>query len=495
MFKRTLIASLMMASFSAYAYGPSCGYSLTTPHCCECAPNLGSGWYLGGGIGYDFFHEKKFTHFILRPSDPPTPFDGQTLFTTDYEFGEKGFMDELFLGYGYRCNNLYLAGELFAGRSSTLYVNTNTSEDRLGLAENFFQKDWINYVEGVRIRPGYFVSCNTLFYVPIGYVRGHYQQDIDATNNVHEFSRFIHGGQIGWGIETPVTSCLSLRLGYLYTGYERFTVNNLTIDTGLTRERRYKISNDQMVLDFVYNFGCARPIQPIAPSFGNGFYVGVQGGRSTFVNHNSYTTVDLPNDPIADNSILILSKENYPGTGGFAGIFAGYGKTLCHNFYIGAEALADWQSIRFHYQDNTNFPGFIPVLTGTTGDNLLKTVKVKEGYGISIQPGYFLTCNTMLYGRVGEKRSRFHSFVLNQGFPTFTQDFDRNGTLLGLGLQTSLGCHWSIRTEFDHTIYQSFNFAFIQPPFDPEVNPLGQTKTQHDHYRVNQYSLGLVYSF
>jgi opacity protein-like surface antigen len=103
--------------------------------------------------------------------------------------------------------------------------------------------------------------------------------------------------------------------------------------------------------------------------------------------------------------------------GAIGKLFGGYGSTfgMNKNIYLGGELNIDLA----HY----------PYNSGAT-----------YGLGASIIPGYLLTKDTMVYGRVGIETERHTK-------STFTH----TGAQLGLGLQTRLAKNWDIRGEYVRT--------------------------------------------
>ncbi len=98
-------------------------------------------------------------------------------------------------------------------------------------------------------------------------------------------------------------------------------------------------------------------------------------------------------------------------------LFGGYGSVFGanNNIYLGGELNLDVA----HY----------PSYTGTV-----------YGLGASFIPGFMVTNDTMIYGRIGLEADRSNS-----------SSTSHLGNQLGLGLQTSLAKNWDIRAEYVHT--------------------------------------------
>jgi opacity protein-like surface antigen len=470
--------------------------------------------------------------------------------------GAESALAEVYAGYGYRCNSLYFGGEFFindAPRSIKLIHQqagpNNLNPEAATVA--FADTDWLEGAYGIRLRPGYFVSCNTLLYVPVGIARNDWHRELNhSDSNVETVTRHLTGGQIGFGIEQAIRSNLSLRLSYLYTGYKQFSENNDEIPTPLepvkaegcppetcsagcftdqvqlspdftNRNRNHRMWNDQMTLDLSYQFGCARDIAATPATFGCGFYAGIQGGRSTLSDQIHFVNTDLPNDlgfapdpcctctasldscpscppiPFSNSFSGSGSTISQRGDGGFGELFVGYGRTFCGGFYLGAEASVEGSSQQWEFISDTT-PAFAELVTGTTEDDAHYTVDVKRSYGASLLPGYFISSNTMLYGRVGYKRSRFEEKFDQQGYPHLDIDEDISGLRLGVGLQTSLSCHLSLRAEFSHTNYENLDWLFSRDASvfsdDPRAVVLAPFVEEHHKDNTSQFSVGLVWT-
>jgi outer membrane immunogenic protein len=189
---------------------------------------------------------------------------------------------------------------------------------------------------------------------------------------------------------------------------------------------------------------------------GNGaFYAGVGLTRDT---------ADFDTKISTSGTTLVESDASGTGVGG--NLFTGYGYTFCNGAYLGGEVFGSLSSL----EHKTNLP--------TTG-NL--SLKLKNSYGISALPGYWITDNSLLYARVGYVRSKFEESL--QGLASHNHEL--NGLQLGIGLQTTLVDNLSLRGEYIHTNYQS-------TPSRSYANGLITT-----NYRptTDQFGLALAYRF
>jgi outer membrane immunogenic protein len=210
----------------------------------------------------------------------------------------------------------------------------------------------------------------------------------------------------------------------------------------------------------------AQPCPPAQTLLG-GFYVGGQLGYDSYrVRQNVGPTISSP-------AGTFLSANPAIALNGFVGgLFLGYGQYF-DNFYLGAEALGNWNGSTQNWS--------------TTVGSLSYTNKtqVNGTWGLSLLPGVKLNDATLGYLRLGYDWTNFKTNESQSSgtgpAPTTTSVSKSNssgGFNYGLGVETLLTGNWSVRTEFTHTNYNSFNSAFTS--FNPSNN---------------QFMLGLLYHF
>lgn len=148
-----------------------------------------------------------------------------------------------------------------------------------------------------------------------------------------------------------------------------------------------------------------------------------------------------------------VDKNN---VGSFRGVpvnvFVGFGGVLTETFYLAGELNGT-------------------LATGVISDN--GQLKTSYGYGASIIPGLMLSDHTLAFARVGVVSTRFTS-----------QDENKTGGQVGVGMQTSLTQHLDIRGEYDYTAYSSVD------NLDNGTGTLVSGKPVSD-----AFNLSLVYKF
>lgn len=203
------------------------------------------------------------------------------------------------------------------------------------------------------------------------------------------------------------------------------------------------------------------PPCPCLPSLKDGFYIGGAVGYDSYrlrnkVNFNIGLTVDA------------FSVNN--ATGGVGGVFAGFGKYIYDYFYLGAEIFGNLGSADTRVRYTTNF----------TANYFLK-FRTRYSYGMSLLPGIKIMDTTLGYFRLGFNWVNFRTNETASFFDFHSdlgQRHTRNGFNFGLGFETLVYDHFSLRGEYTHTAYNSFHSS-------PVVTL--------NHPTDNQVMLGLVY--
>lgn len=216
------------------------------------------------------------------------------------------------------------------------------------------------------------------------------------------------------------------------------------------------------------NFKDAVPC-PAVPTLNGGFYVGAQAG------YDSYRIRESRSGLNGAGTVNASGTTVHNATGWLGGLFLGYGDYLSQTFYLGGEIFGNFSNAEAarHYTATT-------VATGATLNGYGK-VEVKGNYGLSIIPGYKINDTTLGYLRLGWNWARVKGTATYSDSAVPANNFTygggtstNNGFAWGLGMETKLVDNWSVRTEYNHTYFNSRN------SFDGSDN---------------QYSVGILYHF
>lgn len=200
----------------------------------------------------------------------------------------------------------------------------------------------------------------------------------------------------------------------------------------------------------------------------SGFYIGAGvGPEGARFNRNAHIT--------RTGTFDAIDKENYSGIGVFGTLFAGYGWNY-KRFYLAGEINGNISSLEYKL---TN----IEYLHGTLSQT---TFTIKSSEGISALPGFFLTENTLFYGRIGYINGRVKISESDPTILSATKNCD--GLRWGLGLRQNITERWTVMMDYSQTRYQSIDsFVFVPPA---EV-----TKTTQIFPNSAQVAFGVIYNF
>lgn len=173
-------------------------------------------------------------------------------------------------------------------------------------------------------------------------------------------------------------------------------------------------------------------------------------------------------------------------TGIVGGILGGYGKYFGKTFfgtkpYLGVEVFVNASSAQADHE--------LTLTNGPETHQLNTSIKENNNYGIGLIPGLRINNTTLLYARVGYNWSQisidediFDSGITNPLLnPIESEDtlLTRGGLSYGLGVETTFYENLSLRAEYTHTDYQSFESSF-----DSQLK-------END----NQFMLSVIYHF
>jgi len=166
----------------------------------------------------------------------------------------------------------------------------------------------------------------------------------------------------------------------------------------------------------------AGPVAAHAQSF-TGPFVGVQGGWEENNLRNPATAIGT----------TPLTQSSDTGT---LGVFMGYDKEVYPRIVVGAQA-------------EVNFP-----ISSRFG-NGLAAVSPKRSVDLSLRAGYLVTPKTLVYARGG-----YTNALVGANFGAFHGSDDRDGWLLGGGVERKLSQTVSARVEYRYSDFSEGNGKF-----------------------------------
>ncbi len=218
------------------------------------------------------------------------------------------------------------------------------------------------------------------------------------------------------------------------------------------------------------------------------FYVGIGISRDAghFVQEETDLTF-LPGQTTPVNTERLDFDWSADGTNGE--LFIGYRLLLPKQFQIALEVSGTETSNRGDF------------LFTNAAQNLVVRSKVGKdySYGVSLLPGYIFKHVALLYLRIGYSRARF--FLEENRIPNpppartlFNIKQNRNGYVLGIGLQYFFDPCFAIRLEYDREYYEELSQDVANPVFVGDV--LGRRTGELDvRPEIDEYTLSLAYYF
>lgn len=192
--------------------------------------------------------------------------------------------------------------------------------------------------------------------------------------------------------------------------------------------------------------------------------------------YDSYQMIDHINFKEKSNGQTLTLDPVLNLSGLVGDLILGYGKTFdkFYNTYLGLEVFLSGSAADNSYE--LSLPTF-PIVIDTD-------VIVNGSYGVNLLPGIKLNPASLLYLKIGYNWSLVsieETIRDNTGDPSVEMNESNtgHGFSYGIGLESAVDDHFSVRAELNHSSYDSF------------TTELGTKINASD----NQVLLGLVYHF
>jgi len=184
----------------------------------------------------------------------------------------------------------------------------------------------------------------------------------------------------------------------------------------------------------------------------DGFYVGAGLGMSAdqFELNTTNLTTGLSINNNADNTNVI------------GNIFAGFGYTTASSYFWGAEIGTYFPSrpVTINNRPDLTFPSI----------GVSDTLKIQDYVTLDLLPGYAVSQNILVYGRIG---LTYSSLDLSQAatgpIPGFSTDENKWGGRFGIGANFAFNNNFGIGVDYFYTTYQNFNVTTA--PFNTRFTP------------------------
>ena len=192
-----------------------------------------------------------------------------------------------------------------------------------------------------------------------------------------------------------------------------------------------------------------------------GSYLGAQLGYGSYRVRN---TIGSPGGVPLTTSLVEAAN------GWSAGVALGYGQMINEWFYLGGEVFINANNMEQNFNIGNTAPAY-------TYSNLTYSGPT---YGIGLLPGIRITESTLTYGRLGWNEIVMKTEEAVTGGPNRTRSIARSGFVFGIGIETLIADNYSLRGEFDHTYFSSYNtFSVYNTLVDSSSNQFMMTVLYH----------------
>ncbi len=350
------------------------------------------------------------------------------------EYGDNGSDNSLFIGYGWRIDDVYLGLEAEYEKSLTKveHQKTKAESQTIELSENN------SFGAGVKL--GYETLGGSLIYGRLGIVKAEFDTFNKVNNQPigYDDQDSKTGKRYGLGVDIPATDQLFVRMDYSLTDYNSYTVDYLD-NTGAPDSADFDNNSAKFSVGLGWYFDKqSRVVKPIKADH-DGVYAGLLVGHGALasqasgVHNDNSTTSDFFGD-FANETGLKLSG------------LLGYGVTY-DRLFLGLEAEIEsgksaWDHVR-------------------TPDGRDFALDKKGSYGLGLRAGYTLDSGALLYARYGVVKSKLNTEWTKGGNSNNYVDRDDNikGKRFGLGAEVPLSNQAAMRFEYTYTDYDAYNFV------------------------------------
>lgn len=233
-------------------------------------------------------------------------------------------------------------------------------------------------------------------------------------------------------------------------------------------------------------FGAAACLAVSGSASAQGLYIGAGVGGTGLMNQvsNYSNSLTLPFDVTSTHAGLNTGSANFAKTGFSGDVFAGYVFCVGNGFVLAPELKGSFTNTKQNDSitagGTITVPGYAPV---TLSDTDTFSQKVSGSFNVSLRPGYYVTDNTMIYGRVGYSWTKFNTtYTDSLSTVSLNNSKTRGGWAVGGGIEVNLTGQLGLRGDYVYTRYSNFTMT----------NSVNQSATFKPS--TNSLTVGLVYT-
>jgi hypothetical protein len=365
--------------------------------------------------------------------------------TLQADFGDEGWSNGVFAGYGVYVGDWYLALEGDVSKGSGGWDHAHVPGERIFSVS----RGWDYGLSGIIGRS--FKGGNML-YGKAGVVAARFMTEYQLRQKGTQDQRTEPGIRVGVGASAPITRQLSVRIEHIYSAFNSYEID-CCIDPPPPRGTPDNFTNDEVMTSFglVYTFGGVPGAMTSANIDYRGFYVGGQVG------HDALST--WATGPRDTGTTLTADFGDLGYTGG---VFGGYGVQF-GNVYLGGELEAGLGKTHGDHEREGGGRSF--------------SAEKQWSYGASLRGGFVINNTALLYARVGVVQTRFQ-VDFSRGMNSLTAYYNETGLRFGGGMEFPVSDDFIVRLDYTHTSYPQF--SQVTPP----AGEVEQYRPKDDLFRL-----------
>lgn len=370
--------------------------------------------------------------------------------TLQADFGDEGWSNGIFAGYGVYIGDWFLALEADLSKASGGWDHAHVPDERIFSVSRDLEYG-LSGVIGRSFKGG------TMFYGKAGVVAAQFNTDYQLRDKGTRDRRTETGIRVGIGGSAPITRELSVRVEHTFSAFNSYNIDCCIEPAGGMPDN---FTNDEVMtsVGLVYTFGGVPGAMPPAQTVNyRGFYVGGQVGQDAL---STWAT-----GPREAGTTLTASFGDLGYTGG---LFGGYGMQF-GNVYLGGELEAELGKTHGDHERE--------------GGGRTFAIDKQWSYGASLRGGYIVNNTALLYARVGVVQTRFQ-LDYARGNNSLTAHYTETGLRFGGGMEFPVSDNFIARLDYTHTSYPEL--SLVTPP----NQELERYRPKDDLFRI-----GLMHQF
>lgn len=232
---------LSLTIFSAFFNNSAIADSSQSMNASPTGKEVFSGLYINGSVGHSHLGARKNSQFTTG---------GGIVVGGGKDLSSNGFLCSANLGWAHFTGPVYFAVEIGALHDGQK-ANTD-AHSRVGIVRPNF-KESLTRENGLelKVKLGSMVGENVLVYGSLGAERSRFTYQGSFDINHSKISKSLNAIVPGLGVKVALSDRLSFDFNYGYSFYQRWTINNLSLDNGqVTAKLRPSVSTARLGISF-----------------------------------------------------------------------------------------------------------------------------------------------------------------------------------------------------------------------------------------------------